>query len=64
MTKNTFSGEIDRSGMTRIQVTLPGSRHHATAMTVTVRAKASLRIAQDQGQVTAWPVGLHRAAEP
>ncbi|MGX1164753.1 hypothetical protein AB7M16_001019 [Bradyrhizobium sp. USDA 372] len=63
MTKKTFSGEIDRSGMTCIQLTLAGNRHHGAAMTVTVRAKANLRIAQDQGLVTASPGDLRPAAE-
>ncbi|WP_375159933.1 hypothetical protein [Bradyrhizobium sp. RDT46] len=31
MTKKTFSGEIDRFGMTRIHFTLPGSEPHAAA---------------------------------
>ncbi|MGT2500985.1 hypothetical protein ACVOMS_09525 [Bradyrhizobium guangxiense] len=49
MTKKTFSGEIDRFGMTRIQFTLPGSKHHAAATLATLGAEAGLRIAQDQG---------------
>ena len=69
MTKKTFSGEIDRFGMTGIQLTLPGSKHHAAATLATLGAEASLRIAQDQGlrhgigHAAKAPAGSNKYAE-